>query len=88
MPGWNSAHRRIWLARAAETSETSQWLQQHNCRIWDLGFESPISYLRLELFQSSAPIPDHLPAGDAIQHLLRPYSQTGPAARFMTSASR
>jgi uncharacterized membrane protein len=68
MPGWNSAHRRIWLARAAETSETSQWLQQHNCRIWDLGFESPISYLRLELFQSSAPIPDHLPAGDAIQH--------------------
>jgi hypothetical protein len=65
---WNAEHRRIWLARAAEPSETSQWLQQHNCRIWDLGFESPISFLRLELFQSLAPIPDQLPDGGGIEH--------------------
>lgn len=63
---WNRAYRRIWLARGREQSPTSQWLQAHNCRIWDLGFESPISYLRLELFQSQAPIPDQLP--DTIQH--------------------
>lgn len=65
---WNGEFRRIWLARAAESSETGQWLQEHNCRIWDLGFESPISFLRLELFQSLAPIPSQLQDSSAIQH--------------------
>jgi 4-amino-4-deoxy-L-arabinose transferase-like glycosyltransferase len=55
-------YRRIWLARSVPDSEVAASLQRGTFRTQDWGFESPLNYLHLELFQIDPPVIDRLPA--------------------------
>jgi hypothetical protein len=55
-------YRRIWLARSEPDSEIVDLLKRGTFRTQDWGFESPLSYLHLELFQVDLPVIDRLPA--------------------------
>ena len=55
-------YRRIWLARSVPDSEVAASLKRGTFRTQDWGFESPLNYLHLELFQIEPPVIDRLPA--------------------------
>ncbi len=57
-----SQYRRIWLARSVPESQTAVLLKDSTFRTQDWGFESPLTYLHLELFQVDPPIIDRIPA--------------------------
>ncbi len=52
---------RIWLARTEPGSETAALLQDSTFRTQDWGFESPLAFLHLELFQVNPPVVDRVP---------------------------
>jgi hypothetical protein len=54
-------YRRIWLARSVPDSEVAASLKRGTFRTQDWGFESPLNYLHLELFQIEPPVIDRLP---------------------------
>lgn len=58
----SGGYRRIWLARSVVESQAAPWLMEHKFRAQDLGFETPLSILKLDLFLTESPILDHLPA--------------------------
>jgi uncharacterized membrane protein len=55
-------YRRIWLARSEPDSKIVDLLKRGTFRTQDWGFESPLFYLHLELFQVDPPVIDRLPA--------------------------
>jgi hypothetical protein len=59
---FRNQYRRIWLARSEPDSEIVDLLKRGTFRTQDWGFESPFSYLHLELFQVDPPVIDRLPA--------------------------
>lgn len=59
-------YRRIWLARSVPDSQVAAWLQSNAFRAQEWGYESPISFLYLELFVPQPPPLDGLP--EDIQH--------------------
>ena len=55
-------YQRIWVARSEPDSEIVDLLVKRGTfRTQDWGFESPLNYLRLELFQVDSPVIDQLP---------------------------
>ncbi|RQW80224.1 MAG: hypothetical protein EHM79_20210 [Geobacter sp.] len=67
LASFRSQYRRIWVARSVPESETATLLRDSTFRTQDWGFESPLTYLRLELFQVDSPVTDQIPA--AAHHL-------------------
>ena len=59
---FRNQYRRIWLARSVPDSEVAASLKRGTFRTQDWGFESPLNYLHLELFQIEPPVIDRLPA--------------------------
>ena len=57
-----SQYRRIWLARSEPESQIAGLLKDSTFRTQDWGFESPLTYLHLELFQVDSPVTDRIPA--------------------------
>ena len=55
-------YHRIWLARAEEASPLADWLSKNTCRVWGQNFDSPISYIRLDLYAPKWPALDSAPA--------------------------
>jgi hypothetical protein len=62
LAAFRDQYRRIWLARSVPDSEVAASLQRGTFRTQDWGFESPLSYLHLDLFQIDPPVIDQLPA--------------------------
>jgi hypothetical protein len=56
-------YRRIWLARSVPESQAATLLQDSTFRTQDWGFESPLTYLHLELFQADSPVIAQIPTG-------------------------
>jgi hypothetical protein len=57
-------HQRIWLVSSDPTNNVADWLRGHAFQIRDIGFPSPISWLRVQLFISEFPVypnPFHTP---------------------------
>jgi hypothetical protein len=59
---FRNQYQRIWLARSEPDSKTAASLKPGTFQTQDWGFESPFSYLHLELFQVDSPVIDRLPA--------------------------
>ncbi len=55
-------YHRIWLARAEEASPLADWLSKNTCHVWGQNFESPNSYIRLDLYAPTWPTLDSAPA--------------------------
>jgi hypothetical protein len=55
-------YRRIWLARSVPDSQAAALLRRSTFLAQDWGFRSPLTFLRLELFQIDPPAVDRLPA--------------------------
>ena len=51
LAAFRNQYRRIWLARSVPDSEVTASLKRGTFRTQDWGFESPLNYLHLELFQ-------------------------------------
>ena len=61
LSGFRNHYQRIWLARSVPDSEVAASLKRGTFRTQDWGFESPLNYLHLELFQIDPPVIDRLP---------------------------
>ena len=63
LAAFRDQYRRIWLARSVPDSKVAAALKRGTFRTQDWGFESPLNYLHLELFQTDSPVIDRLPEG-------------------------
>jgi mannosyltransferase len=62
-------HPRIWLVAGDPSNAVGDWLRGHAFQVRDIGFASPISWLRVQLFISELPVYPH-PFPHPIQHPL------------------